>query len=475
MTRSARAFAHENAAGPPIATVERTREWFVTNGLLAIIGLAFLAPMLWLALAAVDANAGWALQLPHFTLANLIAVTRGDYLQALLNTLEISLVATGVSTIAGVFGGYALSRRDIPLSDELMVGVLFLTGIPVAIMIVPVFQVFAKYDLLSLVPTGVFLGVTSLPFALWLIKTAIDAVPKELEEAATIEARQYPAGHPSRHRSGCASGYLRGRDLQLYQCMGRLLAAIGANQRPIAGDRAVEDLRSDWLRGGPLRGHRGIFDCLFFARYRALHSDVAALQRWVLDGRRCERLGHAINFCTSGTDCRAEERPRIGLVTEALLKWPLHQVIDWISEEIPEIEDLEVGTGGYAPSNHCDMPRLLADGQARRSWLGEMSARGLRVSALNVWGNPLHPDKAIAVSHDTALRDTIKLAAELGIDRVVAMAGVPPVPEETSCPISPAADGFRISKEPMRDSGKRMCSPIGERSTPLCSAPIRAS
>jgi multiple sugar transport system permease protein len=37
------------------------------------------------------------------------------------------------------------------------------------------------------VPTGVFLGVTSLPFALWLIKTAIDAVPKELEEAATIE------------------------------------------------------------------------------------------------------------------------------------------------------------------------------------------------------------------------------------------------------------------------------------------------
>ncbi|WP_158806604.1 MULTISPECIES: carbohydrate ABC transporter permease [unclassified Acidisoma] len=187
MIQSASAVADGNAGGPPIADVKKTREWFVTNGLLAIIGLAFLAPMLWLALAAVDANAGWALQLPHFTLANLIAVTRGDYLQALLNTLEISLVATGVSTIAGVFGGYALSRRNIPLSDELMVGVLFLTGIPVAIMIVPVFEVFAKYDLLSLVPTGVFLGVTSLPFALWLIKTAIDAVPKELEEAATIE------------------------------------------------------------------------------------------------------------------------------------------------------------------------------------------------------------------------------------------------------------------------------------------------
>jgi sugar phosphate isomerase/epimerase len=117
--------------------------------------------------------------------------------------------------------------------------------------------------------------------------------------------------------------------------------------------------------------------------------------------------------------------PRIGLVTEALLKWPLLQVIDWISEEVTEIDDLEVGTGAYAPSDHCDMPRLLADSQARRNWLGEISARGLRVSALNVWGDPLHPDKAIAVAHDLALRDTIKLAAELGIDRVVAMAGCP--------------------------------------------------
>jgi sugar phosphate isomerase/epimerase len=117
--------------------------------------------------------------------------------------------------------------------------------------------------------------------------------------------------------------------------------------------------------------------------------------------------------------------PRIGLVTEALLKWPLLQVIDWIAAEAPEIKDLEIGTGAYASPNHCDMSRLLQDGQARRTWLNEISARDMRVSALNVWGNPLHPDKAIAAAHDTALRDTIKLAADLGINRVVAMAGCP--------------------------------------------------
>lgn len=174
--------------------VSRLTQWrlrwsdaVIANGLLAFIGLVFLAPLLWLLLASIDERASWALSWPKPTLQHFANVTRGDYLRSLLNTLYMSLIATLVSTIAGALGGYALSRRNIPLRDELMVTVLFLTGIPIAIVIVPVFQVFANYGLLSLVPTGVFLGATSLPFALWLIKTAIDAVPRELEEAALVE------------------------------------------------------------------------------------------------------------------------------------------------------------------------------------------------------------------------------------------------------------------------------------------------
>lgn len=175
----------------PTSRVARWRlRWsdaVVANGLLAFIGLVFLAPLLWLFLASIDERASWAFGWPKPTLQHFANVTRGDYLQSLLNTLYLATIATVVSTVAGALGGYALSRRNIPLRDELMVTVLFLTGIPIAIMIVPVFQTFATYGLLSLVPTGVFLGATSLPFALWLIKTAIDAVPRELEEAALVE------------------------------------------------------------------------------------------------------------------------------------------------------------------------------------------------------------------------------------------------------------------------------------------------
>lgn len=113
------------------------------------------------------------------------------------------------------------------------------------------------------------------------------------------------------------------------------------------------------------------------------------------------------------------------MVTEAMADRSLVDVMDWIVKEAPVITDLEIGTGGYAPTTHCDMPLLLLDAGARRRWLGELSARGLRIGALNAWGNPLHPDAGIAAKHDADLRDTIRLAAALDVDRVVALAGCP--------------------------------------------------
>jgi sugar phosphate isomerase/epimerase len=99
--------------------------------------------------------------------------------------------------------------------------------------------------------------------------------------------------------------------------------------------------------------------------------------------------------------------------------------MDWAVAEVPEITGLEIGTGAYAPTAHCDTPRLLKETAARRAWKDEIATRGLEISALNCWGNPLHPDADIARRHDAALRDTIRLASELGTDRIVALAGCP--------------------------------------------------
>jgi sugar phosphate isomerase/epimerase len=116
---------------------------------------------------------------------------------------------------------------------------------------------------------------------------------------------------------------------------------------------------------------------------------------------------------------------RLGLVTEAFADRPLDELLEWIAREAPEITDLEIDAGGYAPQAHCDRAALLADAQRRRRWAASIEDRGLRIGALNAWGNPLHPDETTAARHDADLRETIRLAAELEVDRIVALAGCP--------------------------------------------------
>src|SRR5713101_2937618 len=114
------------------------------------------------------------------------------------------------------------------------------------------------------------------------------------------------------------------------------------------------------------------------------------------------------------------------MVTEAMAGRSLLEVMDWLVLEARGVTDLEIGTGGYAPTSHCDMPLLLRDASARKAWLAEVKTRDLRIGALNAWGNPLHPDAGVAARHDADLRDTIRLAAALDVDRAVVPAGWAP-------------------------------------------------
>ena len=127
---------------------------------------------------------------------------------------------------------------------------------------------------------------------------------------------------------------------------------------------------------------------------------------------------------------------RLALVTEGMIHRSLDELMDWLAEHVPEVRDLEVGTGGYSPLRHSPL-RLSAAG--RRAWHARITARGFRIAAFNVSGNPLHPNRAIARRHDQALRRTIELAADLGVDRIVAMSGCPGAgPGRSTAPHFPA-------------------------------------
>ena len=115
----------------------------------------------------------------------------------------------------------------------------------------------------------------------------------------------------------------------------------------------------------------------------------------------------------------------IGVVLEAFVDLSLEATLQFLASEAPDVSVIEVGAGGYAPSPHCDVNALLASEQVRREWLALLDRYDIGLDALNAWGNPVHPDPDLARQHDHALRQAIRLATELGADRVIAMAGCP--------------------------------------------------
>lgn len=117
---------------------------------------------------------------------------------------------------------------------------------------------------------------------------------------------------------------------------------------------------------------------------------------------------------------------RLGVVLEGFVHRTLDDTLELLSGLAPQVTELEVGVGGFAPTPHCDVPLLLRDANSRRDWLQRVVDRGYSVSALNASGNPLDPDPEVARRHDEDLRNAVRLAAELEVDRVVAMAGCPP-------------------------------------------------
>ncbi|WP_246678689.1 carbohydrate ABC transporter permease [Mesorhizobium sp. B2-4-17] len=172
---------------PKVKDRRFTLDRAAVNASLLFCGLLFVLPLTWLIVASVDATASRQVHLPTLTMDNFYSVAEPGRMRGILNSVIISMIATIIATVPSIFAGYAFSRRYIPFKSATLLIVLFLSGVPINIVIVPVYQIFASLNWLSMIPTAVFLGVTSLPFVLFIVKNAIDAIPLDLEESARIE------------------------------------------------------------------------------------------------------------------------------------------------------------------------------------------------------------------------------------------------------------------------------------------------
>lgn len=120
---------------------------------------------------------------------------------------------------------------------------------------------------------------------------------------------------------------------------------------------------------------------------------------------------------------------QVGVIIDSLAPLPLAEALQRAASW--SITDVEMGTGNFSRAPYCQPATLLTDAGARRELLRTVERSGLRLTALNCSGNQLHPVTGAAA--DQVIRNTIRLAAELGVETVVTMSGLPGgTPEDRS-------------------------------------------
>lgn len=162
----------------------------VVHLVLGVVALAFLAPLLWLLTASVDAEAPLSARLPSaFTLDNFAQVLSWETSgRPLWNGLLMCGGAAAISVFSAVLCAYPLSRYQLRFRRPFLYLVLFASGLPMTAVMVPVYSMFVQVELVdSMFGTTLFLAATSLPIAIWMTKNFMDGVPISLEEAAWVD------------------------------------------------------------------------------------------------------------------------------------------------------------------------------------------------------------------------------------------------------------------------------------------------
>ena len=111
---------------------------------------------------------------------------------------------------------------------------------------------------------------------------------------------------------------------------------------------------------------------------------------------------------------------KLGFVSDSLGGLPFADLMDHAARM--GVQGVEVNTGGWSTAPHFDLEAMKKDAGARKAFQKAFTDRGLEVISLNANGNPLHPTDP---KQGECLKDTIRLAGEMGIKKVCTMSGLP--------------------------------------------------
>lgn len=157
----------------------------------ALAVLVILLPMIWLYVGSFRTNLDLdrGSLLPHtLTLANFRAVFQQGFGDALRNSLIVSVVVSAISTVFATLAAYGLGR--FAFRGRGFINVLILAGqtVPALVILVPLIVVLRHLGLTNnLAGLAVAYLPIGVPVSVYMLRSALLALPREVEEAALCD------------------------------------------------------------------------------------------------------------------------------------------------------------------------------------------------------------------------------------------------------------------------------------------------
>jgi arabinogalactan oligomer / maltooligosaccharide transport system permease protein len=169
------------------------------RGTLASVGLhatlvvaSFIAvfPVLWVLVTSVKptAEAFSTAFVQDFTLANYTRVLDSQFPRWFLNSVIVAAATMALGIFIAATAGYALSRMRFPGHRPLMWLFLVTQMFPFAILIVPIYTIMARLQLINTYWALILANCTiAVPFCAYLLKGYFDTIPVEIDEAGRVD------------------------------------------------------------------------------------------------------------------------------------------------------------------------------------------------------------------------------------------------------------------------------------------------
>ena len=166
------------------------------HGFGILASLFFLAPFIWAGLASLRHGSEsqspplppWPTTGISFDAYAMLDSFGAGVWRHTLNSLLVSGATVVLTVVIALLAGYGFSRYRFPFRNALFVVVIASLMIPFQSILTPLFIILAKMGISNSLVGLVLVYVTlQLPFSVFMMRNAFDAVPREIEEAARID------------------------------------------------------------------------------------------------------------------------------------------------------------------------------------------------------------------------------------------------------------------------------------------------